>query len=68
MFSGLGKAGFTNTKAASRENLLDILKRAGIDVIWRDNQAGCKGVCDRVPTETLTGHVNYDVFSEHGEF
>ena len=57
MFSGLGKAGFTNTKAASRENLLDILKRAGVDVVWRDNQAGCKGVCDRVPTETLTGHV-----------
>lgn len=57
MFSGLGKAGFTNAKAASRENLLDILKRNGIDVIWRENQAGCKGVCARVPTETLTGHV-----------
>ncbi|AGK56265.1 sulfatase [Hyphomicrobium denitrificans 1NES1] len=56
MFSGLSKAGFTNAKAASRENLLDILKRAGIDVLWRENQAGCKGVCDRVPTETLTGH------------
>jgi lipid A ethanolaminephosphotransferase len=56
MFSGLGKASFTNAKAAARENLLDILKRAGIDVVWRENQAGCKGVCDRVPTETLTGH------------
>ncbi len=56
MFSGFGKAGFTNAKAASRDNLLDILKRADIDVIWRENQAGCKGVCDRVQTETLTGH------------
>jgi lipid A ethanolaminephosphotransferase len=56
MFSGLGKANFTNAKAASQENLLDILKRSGIDVLWRDNQAGCKGVCARVPTETLTGH------------
>jgi len=56
MFSGLGKADFTNAKAASRENLLDILKRVGIDVLWRENQAGCKDVCDRVATETLTGH------------
>ena len=56
MFSGLGKAKFTNAKAASQQNLLDILKRVGIDVLWRENQAGCKGVCARVPTETLTGH------------
>lgn len=56
MFSGLGHDLFTNAKADGRENLLDILKRAGIDVVWRENQAGCKGVCARIPTETLTGH------------
>jgi lipid A ethanolaminephosphotransferase len=56
MFSGLGKAKFTNAKAASQQNLLDILKRVGIGVLWRENQAGCKGVCARIPTETLTGH------------
>jgi lipid A ethanolaminephosphotransferase len=55
MFSGLGRKNFTNAKAESRENLLDILKRVGIDVLWRENQAGCKDVCARVPTETLTG-------------
>jgi lipid A ethanolaminephosphotransferase len=55
IFSGLGKANFSNAKAASRENLLDILKRAGFDVLWRENQAGCKGVCARIPTETLAG-------------
>ena len=55
MFSGLGRSGFSNKRAASRENLLDILKRAGLDVIWRENQAGCKGVCLRVQTELLTG-------------
>ncbi|WP_045837338.1 phosphoethanolamine transferase [Hyphomicrobium sp. 99] len=55
MFSGLGHDGFSNAKADARENLLDIFKRAGIDVLWRENQAGCKGVCARIPTETLTG-------------
>lgn len=54
MFSGLGRAGFSNDKADHQENLLDILKRTGIDVKWRDNQAGCKGVCARIPYEILT--------------
>ncbi|MGC4396728.1 phosphoethanolamine transferase [Hydrogenophaga sp. T2] len=31
------------------QNLLDVLQRAGLAVLWLDNQAGCKGVCDRVP-------------------
>jgi lipid A ethanolaminephosphotransferase len=38
------------------ENLLDVLQRAGLAVLWIDNQSGCKGVCDRVPnvdTRTL---------------
>ena len=30
-------------------NLLDVLQRAGLAVLWIDNQSGCKGVCDRVP-------------------
>lgn len=32
------------------ENLLDVLHRAGLAVLWIDNQSGCKGVCDRVPS------------------
>ena len=36
-------------QAPDRENLLDLLQRAGLAVLWLDNQAGCKGVCDRVP-------------------
>ena len=38
------------------QNLLDVLQRAGLAVLWLDNQSGCKGVCDRVPnvdTRTL---------------
>lgn len=34
---------------ARHENLLDVLQRAGLAVLWLDNQSGCKGVCDRVP-------------------
>ncbi len=31
------------------ENLLDVLQRAGMAVLWLDNQSGCKGLCDRTP-------------------
>ncbi|MEO8152803.1 MAG: phosphoethanolamine--lipid A transferase [Rhizobacter sp.] len=48
MFSVFGKSSF-ESESHPRENLLDVLQRAGIAVLWLDNQAGCKGVCDRVP-------------------
>ncbi len=66
MFSGLGRAHFSNAAASGQENLLDILKRAGLDVVWRENQSGCKGVCDRVPEEILTG-LSRPAFSAHNE-
>jgi lipid A ethanolaminephosphotransferase len=49
MFSHLGREGFS-ARQANHENLLDVAQRAGLAVLWLDNQAGCKGVCSRVPT------------------
>ena len=40
---------------SEQENLLDILQRAGLAVLWLDNQSGCKGVCDRVPSARVDG-------------
>ncbi len=48
MLSGLGREGYSLKKARSQENLLDVVKRAGMDVLWIDNQSGCKRTCDRV--------------------
>ena len=47
MFSHLGKEAFEST-GQPYENLLDVLHRAGLAVLWLDNQSGCKGLCDRV--------------------
>ena len=47
MFAPQGRAGFDADKP--QENLLDVLQRAGLAVLWLDNQSGCKGLCDRVP-------------------
>jgi lipid A ethanolaminephosphotransferase len=48
MFSHLDKRGF-ESRSGEYENLLDLVQRAGMAVLWLDNQAGCKGLCDRVP-------------------
>jgi len=54
MFSGVGRDHYTDGIALRREGLLDVLQHAGIKVLWRDNNSGCKGVCARVPHEDLS--------------
>ena len=53
MFSSLGKRAF-EARNNEYENLLDVLQAAGLAVFWLDNQAGCKGVCDRIPHATAS--------------
>jgi lipid A ethanolaminephosphotransferase len=48
MFSHLGRDHYDKSEAAGYSNLLDVLARGGVDVEWRDNNAGCKGVCARM--------------------
>ena len=48
MFSQLGREAFVD-HPGNQEPLLDVLQRAGLAVLWLDNQSGCKGLCDRVP-------------------
>lgn len=51
MFSLLGHDHFDDTRAQYQSNVLDILSNAGIDLLWRDNNSGCKGVCSRIRSE-----------------
>jgi lipid A ethanolaminephosphotransferase len=53
MFSHLGKSAYESSKDRY-ESVLDVLQRAGMAVLWLDNQSGCKGVCDRVPNVATT--------------
>lgn len=58
MFSDLGRGNFSIARAASRENILDILKRVGVHVLWRDNNSDSKGVADRVVYQSWKSHKN----------
>ena len=49
MFSHLGRALYDG-RSTSFENVLDVLQHAGYGVVWIDNQSGCKGLCDRIPS------------------
>ena len=51
MFSSKPRAEFDSDDAQMTQNLLDILSSAGYDILWRENDDGCKGVCARVKTD-----------------
>ena len=48
MFSPLGRAGYDANSVRRHESLLQLLARAGLSVVWVDNQSGCKNVCDGI--------------------
>ena len=60
VFSALGRDNYSDTRAHSQEGLLDVFKHAGLDVLWVDNNSGCKGVCDRVRSQDVSTPVKGD--------
>lgn len=57
MFSNMTRGGFNSIRANYQSNLLDVLTKAGVAVEWIDNDAGCKGVCARVPSQEVWGQI-----------
>lgn len=53
MFAPVGRRKYDEATIRSSESLLHVLARAGVSVLWRDNQSGCKGVCEGLPQENV---------------
>lgn len=53
MFSHQTRKKFKLNAAAYTQNLLDILQTAGYEIFWRDNDDGCKDVCNRVDNQKI---------------
>ncbi len=53
MFAPVGRRSYDTERINGSESLLHVLARAGVGVQWRDNQSGCKGVCDGLPSESV---------------
>lgn len=54
MFSNMTRDDYNPKLANKQSNALDILQKAGVNILWVDNDSGCKGVCERVPTVDIT--------------
>ncbi|MGO3423269.1 MAG: phosphoethanolamine transferase [Pseudoalteromonas distincta] len=48
MFSLQTQDNFDRLAADNQQNLVDLAQQAGSDVLWVDNNSGCKNVCTRV--------------------
>ncbi len=65
MLSKFSRADFSYSKGKQYENLLDVVKHAGYQVLWRDNNTGCQGSCERIDYEDLA-HEKLADFCEDG--
>ncbi|KFL37920.1 phosphoethanolamine transferase [Arenimonas donghaensis] len=53
MFAQRGRRDYDKGAIARSDSLLQVLDHAGVAVAWRDNQTGCKGVCNGLPFESF---------------
>jgi len=53
MFSTYKASEYSKAKSQSTENVLDVLKHAGVNVLWLDNNSDSKGVADRVEYQSF---------------
>ncbi|MBO3276401.1 phosphoethanolamine transferase [Pseudomonas schmalbachii] len=53
MFSMFPREDYSDRKGKTYEGLLDVLQRAGVQVLWLDNNSDCKGTCLRVPNRDI---------------
>ncbi|BDI07270.1 phosphoethanolamine transferase [Sphaerotilus microaerophilus] len=53
MFAPVGRRDYDESRIRGSEGLLHVAARAGVAVHWRDNQSGCKGVCDGLPNDSV---------------
>ena len=53
MFSPYGRSDYDAGRIHAHQSVLHVLQRVGVDVLWRDNQSGCKGVCEGLAFEPV---------------
>lgn len=68
IYSHLLQTNFSVRKAWQYQNITDVLKHTGISGYWRDNNTGCKGVCNRIHNESAEDLAKaYPQFCNKGE-
>ncbi|UUM33182.1 phosphoethanolamine transferase [Vibrio japonicus] len=58
MFSNLSQQTYDKQRAQNQDNVFDVIKHAGVDVLWIDNDGGDKGVADRLSIKRVDASLN----------
>ena len=58
MFSPGGRRRYDEALIRRSQSLLHVLQRTGVQVLWRDNQSGCKGVCEGLRQDTVSAQTS----------
>lgn len=66
MFRPFGRGGPDTDDLHGYESLLDVVRRAGMRVIWLDNNSGCKGVCTGIESLQLDKETDPELCNETG--
>lgn len=53
MFAPVGRRDYDERRIRGSQGLLHVLARAGVAVHWRDNQSGCKRVCEGLSHDSV---------------
>lgn len=53
MLARIGRSDYDRQRIISEEALPGLLQRVGMNVLWIDNQSGCKGTCAGVPNRDV---------------
>ena len=53
LFSKFSRDDFSYDKGKAFYNVLDVIKNANYEMLWRDNNTGCQGTCERIEFDNL---------------
>jgi len=53
MFSNMNREKYKKSVANSQDNALDIIQRAGVSILWEDNDGGDKAVAKNIPKKVI---------------
>jgi lipid A ethanolaminephosphotransferase len=67
MFSIYPRSEFSKRKAKATQSLMDVVRHAGVDAYWWDNNTGSKGIADLISFSSLTNNKDPDHCDKSGD-
>jgi lipid A ethanolaminephosphotransferase len=66
MFSPYSRSEYSDKKAKHTDSVIDVINRSGVNVLWRDNDSGSKGVASRIKNYEDYNHADIKPYCKNG--